>query len=297
MDRRSLVISLSVLAMSLLCLAAAAAPVAKAPSPTARPVVAAVAAPAPPAKKAAVEPLATVALPRAVRLVCIDAGHGGDVEGAIGWDGIREKDVALDVALRTGRALEAAGYAVVYTRDSDVDVPLKDRPLIANRAGADLFVSIHANAEAAHKASGFETFHLSSEASDRSAMKLASRENAFAAAAGSPFFGGGALGMILADLAISEARADSAHLATSVQFQLAEVLDTDNRGVKQAPLAVLAGAVMPAVLVEVGFITSKTEGKLLAKATYRDGIARAIARGVARHDELTARRLTGAPKG
>ncbi|HEV8321721.1 MAG TPA: N-acetylmuramoyl-L-alanine amidase, partial [Myxococcota bacterium] len=232
---------------------------------------------------------------RAVRLVCIDAGHGGAVEGATGWAGLKEKDVALDVALRTGRALEAAGYAVVYTRDADVDVDLYERPVIANRAGADLFVSIHANAEAGHTAAGFETFYLSSDASDKTARKLAARENAAAAAAaGAPGLASGALGLILADLAVAEARADSAHLATAVQFQLADVLDTDNRGVKQAPLAVLAGATMAAVLVEVGFITSKTEGRLLALPKYRDTIAAAIARGVVRYDEMTSPRLEGA---
>ncbi len=266
-------------------------------------VMAATAAPAPaagrklsgaPAKKGVLPALA-VAVPRPVRLVCIDAGHGGEVEGAVGWSGLREKEVALDVALRTGKALEALGYAVMYTRLSDVDVPLAERPLVANRAGADLFVSIHANAEPSKKASGFETYHLSTEASDKTARRLALRENAALAAIGAPMLDTGALGLILADLAVTEARADSAHLATSVQFQLAEVLDTENRGVKQAPLAVLAAAVMPAVLVEVGFVTSKSEAKLLARPAYRDSIARAIARGVARHDELTARRLDGAP--
>ena len=283
------------LAMSGSLALAAAGPAAKPRSHATKAVakVAAAASAAAPADKES----APAAGPRAVRLVCIDAGHGGAVEGATGWAGLKEKDVALDVALRTGRALEAAGYAVVYTRDADVDVDLYERPVIANRAGADLFVSIHANAEAGHTAAGFETFYLSSDAGDKTARKLAARENAAAAAAaGAPGLASGALGLILADLAVAEARADSAHLATAVQFQLADVLDTDNRGVKQAPLAVLAGATMAAVLVEVGFITSKTEGRLLALPKYRDAIAAAIARGVARYDEMTSPRLEGAPR-
>lgn len=213
--------------------------------------------------------------------VVIDAGHGGDDEGARGAHGIVEKTLVLDIARRLRTRLGAAGLEVLLTRERDVYVPLVDRTTIANEARGDLFVSIHANAASARAARGTETYFLSLEASDDAARQVAARENAAfrdltvpAVASDDP------LVTILGDLAASELMQESDEFARLAQQGLSSLDGAPSRGVKQAPFVVLMGLEMPAALVEIGFVSNPSEARALAGAEQRERIARALADAV-----------------
>jgi N-acetylmuramoyl-L-alanine amidase len=223
--------------------------------------------------------------------VVIDAGHGGDDHGAEGPAGLLEKELVLDVARRLKARIESPRVQVVLTRDSDVYVPLDERTAIANRAGADLFLSIHANGATARSARGVETFFVALEASDESSRQLAERENAAfretaAGASDDP------LVSILGDLAAADSMRESDEFARLANKEVAAIAGaTPSRGVKQAPFVVLMGVKMPAALVEIGFITNAAEERDLASSAYRDRLADALARAVAEFaDRYDARR-------
>ncbi len=227
-------------------------------------------------------PAAPAALPEgtALRTVIVDPGHGGDDLGAEGPGGLREKDVTLAVARRlAARLREELGCRVVLTRNADVALSLPERTAIANREKADLFISLHANAAPARLAAGYETFVLSATASDAEAKRLADAENA-AGKKGDGAPPAGFLEQTLRDLIHAESMEESARFAALVQQNLRATLPSENRGVKQAPFWVLAGAEMPAVLVEIGFLTNRAEAKRLGRADVQDAIAAAIARAV-----------------
>jgi len=232
-------------------------------------------------------------------VVVLDPGHGGAFphDGAHGRRGLVEKDVALAVAVSTKEALEENGVTVVLTRESDADVSLSRRAQIANEAGADLFLSIHCNSMPKLKdrllTRGVETYFLSPEATDSDAKLLAEMENAGSdsGAAKAPDTVSG----ILADLALGQARNDSAKLATIVQRRMVRNARITGRGVRQAPFAVLAGTKMPSALVEIGFISHPLEGRLLGKERHQKAIARALAAAVQEYaDQVLARRLVAA---
>ena len=218
-------------------------------------------------------------------VVVIDPGHGGDKDGAIGPGGLKEKEVALAIALRLERLLAAAGHQAILTRRDDTGVELADRVALANERGADLFVSIHANsmptAEARARTHGIETYFLSADATDEAALAVARAENADDARSAGPK-AEGALGMILADLARSEAHANSSQLAYALHGSLVERAGGRDRGVRQAPFAVLEGAAMPAVLLEVGYISHGAEAQRLADPVEQAKIAGAVAAGIER---------------
>ncbi len=221
--------------------------------------------------------------------IVIDAGHGGDDHGAQGPAGLLEKDLVLDLAQRLAKKLRAQGLAVQLTRDSDAFVALDARTAIANRAGADLFLSIHANASRTKSVRGVETFFASPEASDEAAEELARAENAAFGPTAAKLTDGDPLLAILGDLLAQQQLADSQEFARIAQREVARAGVTRSRGVKQAPFVVLMGVRMPAVLVEVGFITNPQDEKALRKAAEREriaaGLARAIAAFRARQDE------------
>ncbi len=221
--------------------------------------------------------------------VVIDAGHGGDDHGAEGPGGLREKDLVLDLALRLAKKLRAQGLAVQLTRESDAFVALDARTEIANRARADLFVSIHANASRAKSARGVETFFASPEASDEAAEALARAENAAFGPAAAKLSDGDPVLAILGDLMAQQQLADSQEFARTAQRELARSGAARSRGVKQAPFVVLMGVQVPAVLVEVGFITNPQDEKALRKSAERERIATGLARAIgafrARQDE------------
>jgi N-acetylmuramoyl-L-alanine amidase len=220
----------------------------------------------------------------------VDPGHGGEKDGAIGPTGVREKDLALQIARRVAARLRASGGKVVLTRSSDVAVGLAQRAAAANAIGADLFISIHLNAmpgPARARTHGVETYFLSADASDASATAVAARENADRLV-GEPAPGADPVAGILQDLADTDALAESSRLAQALHEHLVAGLAAADRGVKQAPFYVLAGARMPAVLVEVGFVSHAAESQRLASAAYQEKVARAIGDGVLAWRKATA---------
>lgn len=218
-------------------------------------------------------------------LVVIDPGHGGTQEGALGPQGLLEKDLALSLAKKVKEELEAtAELTVLLTREKDSLVHLSDRVAWANRKRPEVFISIHANSMATEKQrrlnQGIETYFLSASASGEEAKRVAARENAEAQQSKSA--GGGTLAVILADLQRNEAHADSSRLAYFVHHELVEQTGAEDRGVQQAPFFVLMGLEAPAVLVEVGFVSHPTEGLKLRSEEYQVALAKAVAKGVRR---------------
>jgi N-acetylmuramoyl-L-alanine amidase len=247
---------------------------------------------------AALLALAAPAPPKAPRLpafvVVIDPGHGGEHDGAHSPAGLKEKDVVLQIARRLRPRLEQLGAKVVLTRTGDIGVPLTTRAAVANGLRADLFVSIHLNsmatAEGRRLSTGVETYFLSADASDANAAAAAARENADRLA-GEPLPDpGDPVAGILQDLEQAAALAGSSRLAYALHDRLIAALGTEDRGVKQAPFYVLAGARMPAVLLEVGFISNAAEAGKLTSAAHQERIAAAIAAGVAAWREAERRR-------
>jgi N-acetylmuramoyl-L-alanine amidase len=219
-----------------------------------------------------------------LRTIVLDAGHGGHDSGAVGPAGLMEKELVLDVTRRAAKLLEAQlGVKVLLSRDGDHFVTLRDRTSFANRERADLFVSIHANAHRVAASEGLEVYFLSSEATDNAARQLASAENSViqlekpaAGRAGRADI----VKTILWDLAQSEFQAESSRLAETVLDSMTQALRIPHRGVKQAGFYVLGGAAMPAILIEIGFLTNPKEERRLKDSRYRDEIARAIVSGL-----------------
>jgi len=214
-----------------------------------------------------------------LRRVVVDAGHGGKDPGAIGPGGSLEKDVTLALARELGRRLEKElGCEVVLTRDGDVYLPLEERTAIANKVGADLFISVHANASPKGHAYGVETYYLNFSKNDK-AVAVAAREN------GTSLKQVGDLELILLDLMANSKINESSRLAAEIQRSLVDGLDRHYRsirdlGVRQGPFYVLLGATMPSVLVETAFISNPREEKRLRNPTFRARAAAAIVAGV-----------------
>ena len=217
-------------------------------------------------------------------IVVIDPGHGGADYGARGSDGSLEKRRALEVAKKLGAGLMGAGYRVVYTRERDEFVSLVERADIANRAGGDLFLSIHANASPDATAAGFETYFLSSDASDDDARRLAEAENSVLDPSGVLPGSESVVGDILGDLLWTAHLESSSRLAAAIQRRLAR-LPGPSRGVKQAPFMVLMGVNMPAALVEIGFLTHPNEARRLGEKQHQGAIALAVVGGLEAYSE------------
>ncbi len=213
----------------------------------------------------------------ALRTIVLDPGHGGQEDGAVGRGGTKEKDLALTFCKELKKLLESSlGVRVILTRKDDSFVGLDERTAIANNAKADMFISIHFNYSDDPTVKGPETYFLSSTATDRQSRLLAYKENMgeFSSAPNSD------IGLILWDMAQSQYLYQSSKLAEAIQRELASEIGVTNRGVKQAPFAVLMGATMPAILVEVDFISNPTEEKLLLTPEYRKRLEQAILRGI-----------------
>jgi N-acetylmuramoyl-L-alanine amidase len=232
-----------------------------------------------------------------VSRIVIDAGHGGHDPGAQA-NGIDEAELVLDVALRLEALLKAQpGLDVVLTRRTDDFVPLQERTAIANREGADLFLSIHANAATDPQLRGIETYFLNF-ASNPTAETVAARENATGAKTM------GNLPELVKAIALNNKVAESRELAGMVQSSMTRELGDHNRpvrdlGVKQAPFVVLIGAQMPSVLAEISFVTNRSEATLLKQAAYRQDIAQALFDAVTKYQTSLKRSTTpaGAAKG
>jgi N-acetylmuramoyl-L-alanine amidase len=219
--------------------------------------------------------------PPGIRTIVIDPGHGGKEVGAVGPNGLLEKDVTLEVSRKLASALERLGTRVVLTRDDDSVVSLDQRTAIANQYKADLFLSVHMNAAVVKGAKGSETYFLSLEASDDLARRAAETENAASAAV--PAGAGADLKLILWDLAHQEYVQESSRLAQAIQEEMNKATGVQNRGVKQAPFKVLVGATMPAALVEVGFITNPEEESKLKSDSFQDVMVDALVNAVRRY--------------
>lgn len=217
-------------------------------------------------------------------VVVVDPGHGGEKDGAVSADGAEEKDLTLQIARLLKARLEKQGVRVLLTRSADDTVPLAQRAALANAEKADVFVSIHLNAMpggARRRARGIETYFLSADASDASATTVAARENADRLAGEPELNRSDAVAGILADLEDTANLAESSRLAYAVHESVVRVAGVEDRGVKQAPFYVLAGARMPAVLLELGFLSQPDEARLLRSAPHQEALARGIASGIA----------------
>ena len=211
-------------------------------------------------------------------VIVIDPGHGGNDTGAIGVGGIREKDLTLVLAKKLASDLEAQSFKVILTRNTDTTLPLMERTAIANYNKADLFVSIHLNASPARSARGTETYFMSRRATDQWSRQLADKENAATGGGGSS--DGQDLKLVLWDLAQTAHMVESQALAETIQKEFNQLLNTGDRGVRQAPFVVLEGAQMPAVLVEVAFLTNPTEAKQLEDPAFQDQAANALDKAI-----------------
>ena len=216
--------------------------------------------------------------------VVLDAGHGGKDYGAM-YNGFVEKNIALDVTLRVGKILEKeSDIQVIYTRKTDVFIELKERPKIANKADANLFVSIHCNAETKKTAHGAETF-IMGLTKNASNLEVAKMENAVweleddkTSYAG--FDPNKPESLLKFQLMQEEYRGESFAAAVKVQHGLAKDLKRNDRGVKDAPFWVLHGVAMPGILIELGFLSYKSEGEYLNSEKGKSELAEAVARGI-----------------
>lgn len=214
-----------------------------------------------------------------IRRIVVDAGHGGHDSGAIGAGGTYEKDVVLAIALKLAKRLrEDLGLDVVLTRSTDVFLELQERTAIANQVGADLFVSIHANASPNRNTSGIETYYLNLAKTEKAAQ-LAAKEN------GTSLEKVSLLQAVLFDLMANYKLNDSALMADDVQKavhrKVAESYSSSrNLGVKQGPFYVLVGATMPSILVETSFLSNSQEEERLKDPRYQETIAEGITDGI-----------------
>ena len=215
--------------------------------------------------------------------IVIDAGHGGHDSGTLGADGIQEKDVVLDVALRLGQLLhDRLGAEIIYTRSDDTFIPLETRTAIANKAQADLFLSIHANSSPDATARGVETYYLNFT-SDPTALDVAARENAVSDQSIHQ------LSDLVKKIALKDKISESREFASDVETSLYAGLQKGNdglknRGVKKAPFVVLIGANMPSILAEISFVTNPKDASQLEQPEYRQRVAESIYKGVARYE-------------
>ena len=233
----------------------------------------------PPAPSADPPPLLDLT-PGGLRTIVIDAGHGGDEHGARGPQGTMEKDVTLGVARRLKAAIEARlGARVILTRDADQTVGLDERAAVANNNKADIFVSLHANASVRASAAGAEVFYLSLSDYGDQAQRIAQGESEAL-----PVFGGGTrdIEVILWEMAQARHIEESARLAQIAEAALRERVPMSPRAIQQAPFRVLVGANMPAILVEMGFISNPDQEKQLLSEGFQSSIVQAIVDSIIR---------------
>lgn len=214
--------------------------------------------------------------------IVVDAGHGGHDSGTLGPDGIEEKEVVLDVSLRLGKLLkQRLGADVIFTRDDDTFIPLETRTAIANKAQADLFISVHANSSQDPSARGVETYYLNFTASP-DALEVAARENAVSNQSIHQ------LSDLVKKITLKDKIDESREFAGDVQDSLFAGLEDGNRGlkdrgVKKAPFVVLIGANMPSILAEISFLTNPDDARELRDPNYRQRIAESLYKGVAKY--------------
>src|SRR5579872_210132 len=212
--------------------------------------------------------------------IVLDPGHGGHDTGTTGPEGLREKDLVLDVAKRLGALIEdRMGSEVIYTRTDDTFIPLERRTEIANQAKADLFLSIHANSSTLHSVAGVETYYLNFTTS-KAALEVAARENA---GSQKSIF---ELQDLLEKIALKDKVDESREFANRIQSALYSASakgdpKARDRGIRKAPFVVLIGASMPSVLSEIGFISNAHDESIMKRSEYRERLAEALYKGLA----------------
>lgn len=230
---------------------------------------------------AAPVPIDPAILPLTVRTVILDPGHGGQNQGTMAPEGLVEKEVTLDIAMRVRRLLEQRSYEVLMTRDTDLSLSLRDRAQYANQQHGDIFVSIHVNWIENRELRGVETFYLG-PTDDPYLAELAARENQQSGYSLADFR------QILQQVYAGVRQEESRRLAEAVQNALFRSLHEVNsgvrdRGVKSAPFGVLIWTEMPAILAEVSCVSNRVEARLLMTPIYRQYLAEAIVQGIDRY--------------
>jgi N-acetylmuramoyl-L-alanine amidase len=229
------------------------------------------------------------------RVIAIDAGHGGEDPGAVGPNGAKEKDINLSIVHRIKELLDKDdNFETVLTRKDDIFIPLAERTNIANENNADLFVSVHCNANFNRDVNGFEIYFLSEKATDSEAAATAALENAAIELEGKPTKKRAKLQEMLWSMTVNEYINDSSELCSFIASETPSRLKIPNRGVKQASFYVLRGAQMPAVLVESAFVSNYTEESKLNSNKFQTAVADSIYEGIvkyyARKDKLGAKK-------
>lgn len=216
-------------------------------------------------------------------IIVIDPGHGGDNQGAKGPQGVREKQITLEVASRMAGWLERhTGARAVLTRQEDHHLGLRERIRMANQLGADLFLSVHCNSSPVPGPRGFETFYLS----DKGAKEPLHRASSVEVVADSPDL---AVRSIVAQLASEVARQGGARLASSVRGGLKKAVSSPDRGVKRGAYTVLVGASVPAAVVELGFLNHPGEGVDLADPGHQTRLVNGLLDGLLDYLDKTGR--------
>jgi len=221
-------------------------------------------------------------------IVVLDAGHGGKDPGN-SYHGFVEKEIALKTTLLVGELLEKEkGFEIIYTRKSDTFIELSNRPKVANKAKADLFVSIHCNSVSNHGPEGTETFVMGLDRSDMN-LEVAKKENSVILLEDDykqtykgfdPKKPESMIGRVIAQ---EENLYNSINLASTIQDNFTFNLNRKSRGVKQQPLWVLDAAVMPGVLIELGFLSNKAEGEFLNSSEGQNKMAKQIAQAIIKY--------------
>jgi N-acetylmuramoyl-L-alanine amidase len=230
---------------------------------------------------------------KAIKTVVVDPGHGGDNLGALGFNGVYEKQIVLKIALRVQELLaEQTNATAQLTRDGDDTVPLARRIAFANDLQADLFISLHCNSSFSQKPMGVETYILSEKALQEESAKLSRQvvtPRGLYASAADP-----AAAAVVKEMLQFAAHRDAMGFAEQVQANLVRSMRTTDRGVKELPIVILRGAEMPGVVIEVGFISNPVEARNLSRSKYQLVVAQAIVDAIIRYDStLSGKRLPG----
>lgn len=222
--------------------------------------------------------------PFAIKTVVLDAGHGGHDVGAKGRRHmLQEKDQALEVAKKVRGILEENGLTVLMTREEDIFIPLAARADMANKAGADIFVSIHINSSMSRSMKGFECYYLSDAADDNARALEALENSSLKLSVGAGVEHSTGLGKTLWDMILTENRIESAELARDINASVVGVVPINTRGVKTANFYVLKHTNMPSVLVETCYISNGIDEAKIRSPRFRDRMANAIAGGILKY--------------
>ena len=227
---------------------------------------------------------------RHLKVIALDPGHGGDNRGCLGVNGAYEKELTLQIARRVKRILmEETSASVMLTRERDMPLGLRERARMANQWNADVFLSLHLNADPYGSGRGVETWFLSVDAADAEAERLVqAEEGAYQEEEGDHFMEQSVVRSVLHDTQIRLAQARSESLATAVVDGMATTTQAILRGVRQARFGVLKEARMPAIVVEAGFFSHMDEGTQLLDPEYQETVARGIVRGLQAYDAQLA---------